>query len=582
MILNKQIKYRLSILIQTAFIFAWLSHLVSTDGYFSVYVVCALGGFYCLIDNSRDSQQIVKRERILTFLVSFLFSILVVLANYSYFIQIRDLQVISYSTNFLLNVLNVGCALIGGISIAYNVIVYSLHRLPLPNAECNRNHPRKCFLVTFLSVLVIQLVYLFFVEYPGNLSLDSIVQVEQIRDGIYSNHHPFWHTMIIKVFLDIGYFLFRNPNAAVAVFSVAQIVVMALCFSYVIATLYQAKVPAFWIAVAYCLYVFMPYNIAYGSTMWKDVPFGIAVCVFTVSFYRIMNGFGKKQIWNYVLLSIGGIGFCLLRSNGFLAFFASTVLFCFALTKKHKKVLLLMCGILAFSWVLKNPVLAVLDVKQPDTVESLSIPLQQIARYICDGNELTAAESELLEKVMDTSKIPVLYDPGLSDNIKNEIRGKNPVYFDENIGDYLKLWVQLGVKAPDSYIKAWIDQTKGYWGGGYENWIYCEFIEPNDMGIVETEASSIIYALYKMYFTFTRWVVFFQPLNSIGLYVWILAVVCFVCLLRRKKEWLLSFPILAIVLTLMVATPVYAEFRYAYALFTTLPFIVPVSLCKTE
>ena len=37
-------------------------------------------------------------------------------------------------------------------------------------------------------------------------------------------------------------------------------------------------------------------------------------------------------------------------------------------------------------------------------------------------------------------------------------------------------------------------------------------------------------------------------------------------------------PILMVVGTLLVAAPVYCEFRYAYTVFTTLPLILPVTL----
>ena len=40
----------------------------------------------------------------------------------------------------------------------------------------------------------------------------------------------------------------------------------------------------------------------------------------------------------------------------------------------------------------------------------------------------------------------------------------------------------------------------------------------------------------------------------------------------------LPIPVLAVIATLLIATPVYAEFRYAYSLFCVLPFLLAVSL----
>ena len=36
-------------------------------------------------------------------------------------------------------------------------------------------------------------------------------------------------------------------------------------------------------------------------------------------------------------------------------------------------------------------------------------------------------------------------------------------------------------------------------------------------------------------------------------------------------------PVVAVFLTLMISTPVYAEFRYIYCLFTTLPFLASIT-----
>ena len=52
-----------------------------------------------------------------------------------------------------------------------------------------------------------------------------------------------------------------------------------------------------------------------------------------------------------------------------------------------------------------------------------------------------------------------------------------------------------------------------------------------------------------------------------------------IALLRKDKQGAFaSLPILAIVLSLLVATPVYSEFRYIYAAFCALPMIITIVL----
>ena len=568
-------------LLQFALIAIWITNLAGTDAFFITYALCAVAAVACLLDNYNHGWKIGRLGIVLSVVLSLLFGAAVVMANYGLFEIVRDPGTVSASTNKLLNLINAGLTLLGGCVAAQNVLLWLFTRVPTAGTVCNtspRKHPLWVFWGTFAVIAVIDLLYQFFVVYPGTLTLDSIDQITQIRNGVYSNHHPFWHSMVIKLFMSIGYGIFGDINQAASVYFAAQTLIMAACFAYVMMTLYQARIPKLWMALSFGLYALMPYNIAYSGTMWKDVLFGGAVCAFLTAMLRILKGIGRKQLWNYVVFALSGIGFCVWRSNGFLALFAAFLVFLIVLWKDHKKLLLVLLGVIVAGWVMKGPVLDAMNVTDPDLVESLSIPVQQVARVITDGCELTQEEYELLDKVVDVERVPELYRSNVSDNIKNEIRRKDNTYFEENIGQYLKLWLKLLVRYPGEYVKAWIDQTRGYWGGGFYNWIFGEFVEENDMGLKMTMGSNIIYKINRLYFGLVRNMELFQPLHSIGLHVWLLAIFCVINLVKKRREWLLSVPLLMIVLTLMVATPVAAEFRYAYAIFTSFPLVACVSL----
>ena len=560
-------------------ILVWVANLAHTQAYFITYALCGMAAVLCLADNHRHNRKLPAGARLLGGLLAALFALAVVLANYDLFEILRDPKVVSSGTNRILNLFNALCTLVGGFVAAENVLRCVFHRFPIrTEAWSPRREPWVVFLGSFACIAAINLVYHFFVVHPGSLSLDSMDQITQIRNGVYSNHHPFWHTMVIKLLLETGYAIFGDINQAVSLYSIFQILVMAASFAYALMTLYQAGVAKTWIALSFAMYALLPYNICYSNTMWKDVLFGAAVCVFLTALLRILRGIGKKQLWNLVLLAVSGLGFCLWRSNGFLALVAAFPVFAIVLWKEHKKVLALLLAVLALGWAMKGPALSAMGVTQPDLVESLSVPVQQVARVIVDGCQLTAEEEALISRVVDIEEVPELYRSHISDNIKNEIRSKDNAYFEANAGQYLKLWLQLLVKYPGEFVKAWVDQTKGYWGGGYQNWMYGNFINENDMGIAMVKQSNILFRLYTMYFTFSKHVVFFEPLHSIGLHVWILVIAAFVSLFHRKKEWILAVPLLAIVLTLMVATPVSGEFRYAYGIFTAFPVVFSACL----
>lgn len=59
-----------------------------------------------------------------------------------------------------------------------------------------------------------------------------------------------------------------------------------------------------------------------------------------------------------------------------------------------------------------------LNVKQPDTIEALSIPAQQIARVVVEEKELTDEQRVLLNNIVDVEKIPEVYSTIFQDPLK--------------------------------------------------------------------------------------------------------------------------------------------------------------------
>lgn len=551
-------------------LFFWLLSLRDSASYLSVNTLIAMAGMACMgVNHARERTCSGWRAWILL-AVSALYSGLVILANYELFFDFGSIW----------NLLPLPFVFLGGMVPAWNIMLFLYEEFPLETEFCGITARRRPWAVYFGSFAAIAGVYLaafFFAEYPGNLTDDSLNQMNQIVTGVYSNHHPYWHTILIEICVKAGLAAFGNYNDAVAVYHVCQILFMAACFAYAVVTLYQAGLPRGLVIGSLLVYMLAPYHIAYSFTMWKDVIFGGAAVLLVTAFFRILKGIGKCRALNLVVLTFGSIAFCIWRTNGWLALVATFLLCFFFLRKEHKQVLILWAAALIVGWAMKGPVLAAMEIPQPDTVESLSIPVQQIARVIADGRELTEEETALLERVMDLEEVPELYLPYLSDPIKDEIRSKDAAYFSENVGQYLKLWLQLGLKNPGTYVKAWVDQTKGYWNSGYRHYITIS-LTPSSYDMYKPLEGQPFYEALMQYFYSLHNVPVLEFVGSIGLHVWAMAFLFLTAALRGRKEAMLSIPILMVVGTLLVATPVYCEFRYAYTVFTTLPLILPVSL----
>lgn len=440
----------------------------------------------------------------------------------------------------------------------------------------NLKTERKLFLITFITITIVNCLILFTCAYPGDLTPDSISQVTQLTTGTYSNHHPYYHTQIIKLLFDLGMTIFNDINAAVATYSVFSIVVMALSFSYVVTTIYKCSNNLKISIVVALWYLAMPFHMHYSYTMWKDIFFGATTTIFAVSIYRILKNIGKT-IPNYIVMTISAIGMCLLRSNGYFAFVFSTLIF-FILFKKEKKLIIIFICVLISTFILKHPVLNALNVTQPDTIESLSVPAQQIARVVVDDKELTNKQEKLLSKVVDIDLIKENYSSYISDPIKGLVRKtNNQDYIKEHKIEFIKLWIELGLKYPQTYVKAWIDETRGYWNGGYNYWRWADGVYENTLGIERTVNNQTLRDLYSKYCSY-----YSEPgiriFLCIGFYFWLSVISLWKSIkLKDKAAAFATIPFLMVILSLCVATPVYAEFRYAYALFCGMPFIMMVS-----
>ena len=559
-------------IVQALFIYIWLSILSPlsvTDTYYSVYLLCGAAGLFCLYDNYKEGRCCGKRDGVVLGICSFLFSFAVVLANYPLFEPLSVLQ----------NAFEAGCCLLGGGFSAYAVLLYLLKRLPYGPCRGERKHPGRVFWLVFGSVAAIDLAYLLFAHYPGTLTTDSITTIAQaLGDDPYDNVMPFWHTVTVELFLDLGLKLFGEINAAVALFHGAQILFMAACFGFAVMTLYQAGVPVWFLAAAYGVYAFQPHNIVYSVVLWKDIPFAGAGLLFVTALYRLLKNIGREK-WNYVVFTLGAMGVSLWRTNGWYAFAVTLLVMVLLLGKRRKTMLILMAVVLVFCWVLINPVLDALDVGETNFVEAFAVPMQQIARVVSEGRTLTEEETALLSEIFWMDKVGVLYNPQTVDPVKFEtFRYDRVDYILENLGAYLRMYFSIGRRYPGDYLKAWIEETKGYWNGGYFFWIYSKEVTENPYGITLTLGDNLIARLYGAAFRYLEKPAFLQPLVSIGLHVWALLGCCVVNCLKKREEFLLTIPLLVLVVGLWLGTPVYAEFRYAYPVFLAMPLILGATL----
>ena len=188
-------------------------------------------------------------------------------------------------------------------------------------------------------------------------------------------------------------------------------------------------------------------------------------------------------------------------------------------------------------------------------------------------------DRKLLSNIIDVSSIKETYDPDISDPIKNAIRDfGNQDYLSQNMAKFGGLYLRGLIHNPMKYIEAWVDSTCGYWNGGYNYWIWFWDVEDNPYGISRSVASPAMLRVMDEYL----WLFYnnrlFQIFGAIGLFVWIVVIAFARCVSTSNRTGIIAIvPILAIILSLVVSSPVYAEFRYMYAMFCALPILLAIT-----
>ncbi len=401
------------------------------------------------------------------------------------------------------------------------------------------------------------------------------MSIRQSLSGQYTNHHPFYYTMVVKFFLELGTRISNDINFSVALYSAFQIIFMAACFSFVIVTLLQMKISLKLIIGCWLWYAVMPFHILFSFTMWKDVMFGGFVVVFITSLFRILKGIGKYRIVNYSILLVGSIGTCLFRSNGWFVFVLTFLCFVLMYWKTEKKLCGMFVAVIIFTYILKNPVLNAFDVTPIDTIEYLSVPAQQIAQVITDCNDIGEEQTEMLSKIMNIEEVPTAYIPRLSDPIKRLVRQSGQQeYLAEHKLEYFKLYLEIGFAHPVQYVEAWIDLTRGYWNGGYEALGWDGRVRENDYGVERTVHSGLAEKILEEY-CFLYVYGPFKIFSCIGVYVWLVIGLGIVNVMRKDKECgILVLSNLFVLLSILISTPEYCTLRYIYAIFCCFPFLL--------
>ena len=316
----------------------------------------------------------------------------------------------------------------------------------------------------FLGNIIVLFCILWFVYlalYPGYYSYDAPRQLIQFfSDNQLSAHHPVIHTLLLSACVFIGNKFFYGTNCGIAIYTYIQMIIVIISLSYMFVKLLKFKVNKYIVIFSEALIVLNPVFQIFVMTTTKDVIFSALFIIWIIHIIeryedeeKFFSSFGK--ICFYI---INVIFMCLFRKQGIYIVGCVGIIQCFISKRYLKKNICLLVGIVSIFYFIIGPVSSWCGIIKSPIKEMLSVPLQQIARVINENGNITDEEKEIFYNIVSEENVNK-YIPYISDPVKDNM---NELYFKSHLKDFIKLYINIGVKNFSIYIDSFLYGIVGY------------------------------------------------------------------------------------------------------------------------
>ena len=455
--------------------------------------------------------------------------------------------------------------------------------------------------VYFTIIFIFWLIWII-AYYPATVDYDAEWQIcSYLGYWPATNHHPWFSSCVIGAIFDFG----RNvidDNFGMFLYIIFRAVCMALIYARCVLLLKKAEVRNPVVIIILLFYAVTPVWGAYAKQPFKDTFAAALFCWYimqTVVLVKTIVQNNKPDTVTCLLYSLSGILAALFRHNYFHVMLLTSIVILCSLCKRKihwKYMVYIFSGIFIYT-VFNYYIVTYGGVQATKESEAFSLPFQQTARTVkYHGTEMRAEEKESINRVLDFNSIGKVYDPAISDPVKDVVKATATK---KDTIAYFNTWFSQLLQYPVSYIEATIAGTYGYYvftkdgypSGGKGN---CGMVILNS---INKDAR----AGFDKFFNFNyrdrfkslrtklenfaaKW--HQTPLvnltDSIPLYTWLLVIIITYMLVYKKG--ILVIPAFAILLAVLtcVASPVNGSFRYFAGIAAAMPVLLLTIKNETE
>lgn len=432
---------------------------------------------------------------------------------------------------------------------------------------------------------------------------------------LLTQHHPPLHTALVGLCVQAGISLAGSENLGIFIYAVLQWIVDILAISWafrIVQIVGAPRAPRF---VALGFIALVPAYSNYSVLVTKDVLFASALLLFAIELVYLVFcaasfdgriAFSRRHA---VLLVAGALGTALLRSGMVVAVAGGALAATLLLWRMQRRLareglrpvsarsllrvpLIALALVIAVNLLLARVVYPALAITPSSKREVLSIPMQQVARFMRDRPDAVQPEDlRAIDRVLDAPGLARLYDPSKSDPVKATYKEQAS---SDDLSAFWQTWARLFARDPGCFISATAANYYGYFYPAHAmSWSYTSYFSSLVMANTET---NLIYSDIASYFSFHQldhplvraldglcsgYRLLFQRLPFLtltmqaALYDWALVLLTAYAVRRRRSHAAVFLVPAWVVLLIALVGPCNATtyFRYAYPVALLVPFL---------
>lgn len=450
-------------------------------------------------------------------------------------------------------------------------------------AKWDRLSEKKRAILTICFLLLCWLP-VFLAVYPGFFVYDAQDELIQVQTRNFTTHHPLPHVLLLGGIISAVHKLSGSYNAGIAVYTLLQMCLMAGVFTYVVYYMKKIGIRRFLRGASLLYFGLFPVNVMFVLCSAKDGIFSGAFLLLLVALTDMVKNREKFFAgWRGPLLFCGSaVVMMSFRHNGMYALLVLVPVLLIYMKKYRKKLTWMLGASFAVYFLLTAGLTAIFSAEDSESQEMLTVPIQQLARtWKYDGESMTEEQKETLYEILP-AEVLQYYTAKVSDGVKI---GFNNEAFQENPVKYLKLWAEVGMAHPFTYLNAWFMTSYGFWypdtvidvyrGNGVFTFTYEDSsffgYEVEQPGVRESKLPWLDEGYRKMSLEIAQQKVpVVSMLFSPGFLFWVFAFTAGYAFYKKQYELLIPFLLILLLWLTVILGPTYLP-RYVVVLWFALP-----------